>query len=201
MAARRVNRLEDALESAARHLDELGRHWALVGGLAVSARAEPRTTRDVDVAVEVAGDHDAESVIFALRGAGYAIEATVEHRTMGRLATARLRPAGGSPVLLDLLFASTGIEAEIVRGASRIDVLPQLSVPVASVGHLIAMKLLARDDRSRPQDSDDLRHLLVEATETDLADARAAAGLIAERGFARGRDLQRLLELLIEQRA
>jgi len=39
---------------------------ALVGGLAVSARAEPRLTRDVEVAVAVAGDAEAEPLMQAL---------------------------------------------------------------------------------------------------------------------------------------
>ncbi len=41
----------------------LGRPWALVGGLAVSARAEPRFTRDVDLAVSVRDDRDAEDAV------------------------------------------------------------------------------------------------------------------------------------------
>jgi len=47
-----VDAIEAALRRIAVDLDARGRHWALVGGLAVSARAEPRTTRDVDVVVE-----------------------------------------------------------------------------------------------------------------------------------------------------
>ena len=38
---------------------------ALVGGLAVSARAEPRFTRDVDFAVAVGSDKEAEQLILA----------------------------------------------------------------------------------------------------------------------------------------
>lgn len=37
-----MNRLETALTDVLRALRELGRKYALVGGLAVSARAEPR---------------------------------------------------------------------------------------------------------------------------------------------------------------
>lgn len=48
--------LEEALRAIADALDRRQVRWALVGGLAVSARAEPRTTRDVDVAVSVPDD-------------------------------------------------------------------------------------------------------------------------------------------------
>jgi hypothetical protein len=43
-----VTRLGRALGAIAAVLDDLGVRWALVGGLAVSARTEPRTTRDVE---------------------------------------------------------------------------------------------------------------------------------------------------------
>ena len=52
-------------------LTQTGHPFALVGGLAVSARTEPRFTRDADIAVAVASDPEAEAVIRTLRGAGY----------------------------------------------------------------------------------------------------------------------------------
>jgi len=42
-----------ALEAATADLRELAAPFALVGGLAIAARAEPRMTRDVDFAVAV----------------------------------------------------------------------------------------------------------------------------------------------------
>ncbi len=42
-----MNPIETALRRIAEDLRGTGRSWALIGGLAVSARAEPRTTRDV----------------------------------------------------------------------------------------------------------------------------------------------------------
>ena len=63
-----MNRLQAALAEIGRVLDECDIDWALVGGLAVSARAEPRFTRDVDLAVAVEGDPEAESLVRELRG-------------------------------------------------------------------------------------------------------------------------------------
>ena len=74
-----MTELERSLRQVALDLETLDRRFAVVGGLAVSIRAEPRLTRDVDV-----------------------------------------------------------------------EVLPGLVLPVATIGHLIVMKLLARDDRRRP---------------------------------------------------
>lgn len=72
-------------------LDGQGSAWALVGGLAVSARTEPRTTRDVDVAVAVPDDA-AEAMIWSLTRVGYTVAGPVEQTDTQRLATVRLHP-------------------------------------------------------------------------------------------------------------
>jgi len=186
-----VNPLENALRRIGKDLKELGGSWALVGGLAVGARAEPRTTRDVDLAVAVASDREAESIVFRLQAIGYKILAVLEQAATGRLATVRFLPPGEKEggVIVDLLFSSSGIEPEITRAAEVLEIVPGLHVPVATLSHLMALKVLARDDRQRPQDYDDLRALLAEAEPQDLGDARAALRLIEERGYQRGREL------------
>lgn len=179
-------------------LNEIGRGWALAGGLAVSARAEPRTTRDIDVVLVVEDDADAEAVVFAFQQLGYVLESALEHTVTRRLATARLRPPERG-VLVDLMFASSGIEDEIVHEATRLEILRGMHIPVATTAHLIAMKVLARDDRDRPQDWDDLRALLREATAEDIQHARGALALIERRGFHRARDLQSSLDRVLEE--
>jgi predicted nucleotidyltransferase len=99
---------------------------------------------------------------------------------------------------VDLLFASCGVEREIVAAAEVTEIAPGLSVPVARPGHLIAMKLLAGDDRRRPLDLDDLRSLAETADDEDRAMAEEAVRLIERRGFSRGRDLTAALSLLRE---
>lgn len=180
-----------ALIEAARVLRELGRPYAVVGGLAVSARAEPRLTRDVDIAIAVRDDTEAESFIQALHGRGYRLRSLVEQTRTARLATARLSNPR-SQVILDVLFASSGIEPEIVRKAESLAIIPDVTLPVARLGHLLALKILARDDRTRPQDLDDIRALLREATRSDLKLAEDSLRLIERRGFARGRKLKQL---------
>src|SRR5262249_58519021 len=139
---------------------------------------------DLDVAVAVPDDLAAEKLTRSLMAEGYGLLAAVELDASGRLATVRLVSSGlTSEMLVDLLFASSGIEPEIVAAAERLEVLPGLTVPVAQVGHLIAMKLLARDDQTRPLDLADLRALLQVATPEDLALTREAIELITERGF------------------
>lgn len=162
---------------------------ALVGGLAVSVRTEPRFTRDIDLAVAVASDAEAEAVVSALQPP-FGIASTLEHETLGRLATVRLHRAGAraeGPVV-DLLFASSGIEQELVVAAQPLEVLPGVVVPVARTGHLLVLKLLSRSDR-RPQDEVDLQALAARADEDEWQRAEDAAVTVVAIGADRGRDL------------
>lgn len=52
--------LAAALRRAATILRDERLGWAVVGGLLVSVRCEPRTTRDIDVAVAVPADEEIE---------------------------------------------------------------------------------------------------------------------------------------------
>lgn len=191
-----------SLEAALRqiHIDLTEAHvsFALVGGLAVSARTEPRFTRDADLAVALASDAEAEALIHGLRARDYGIEAVVEQEAVGRLATVRLTRASTlqAPVI-DLLFASSGIEHEIVAEGEPIELLPNLTIGVARTGHLIALKVLSRDDVTRPQDLVDLRALLGVASAAELRRARHSLALIAARGYHRGRDLMSEMNSLV----
>lgn len=193
-----MNPVEAALRRAARDLDALGVPWALVGGFAVSARAEPRFTRDVDIAVAVADDDAAESVVRALLAADYGLTASVEHDVTGRLATIRLASpvARAVEIVVDLLFASSGIENEIAEAAEPVEIVAGLTLPVARTGHLIALKVLARDDIERPQDAADLVALTSVATAEDMSLAAEALRIIADRGYGRDRDLLGALRAL-----
>lgn len=196
-----MTRLEEALRRAVRDLEDLGARYALVGGLAVSVRAEPRLTRDVDLAVAVRDDAEAESLVASLRARGYRVQAQVEQEATARLATVRLRPPGpeSGGLVVDLLFASSGIEAEIVAAADVLESLPGLRIPVASRAHLLALKILAMDDRTRPQDRLDAVSLLREAAPQEIAAARASLASIQERGFGRDKNLCADLEKLLDR--
>ena len=53
------SRIERSFLLILKHLSELGADWAVLGGLAVAARTEPRFTRDIDLAVAVRNDEEA----------------------------------------------------------------------------------------------------------------------------------------------
>jgi hypothetical protein len=164
--------------------------FALVGGLAVSARTEPRFTRDVDLVVAASADAAAEGLTRRLVQGGWRIDAITEQEAVERLATVRLTPpsAMGSAAVVDLLFASSGIEAELVRDAEPLEVLPDVVVPVATVAGLIVLKALAVSS-ARPQDEVDLVALVDACNAADREQARRLATLVVERGFHRERDL------------
>ncbi len=191
--------VEQQLRQAAADMIKIGAKFAVVGGMTVSARAEPRMTRDADLAIAVQSDQEAEQVIFSMQRLGYSVLVVVEQEATGRMSTVRLGTSGS--VITDLLFASSGIEQDIVARSTRISVIPGLVLPVASVGDLIAMKLLARDDRQRPTDADDLRALREVAAESDWGTARIAVAAITERGYARQRNLIAALDTLISDGA
>lgn len=191
--------LAEVLQAATLELVRQAAPFALVGGLAVSARTEPRFTRDVDLAVAVTDDQEAERRARAMASAGFRIDSAVEQRATRRLATVRLHPLGAPGSVVDLLFASSGIEPELVARAEPIEVLPGVTVPVAQTGDLIALKLLARDDAERPQDALDLVALAGVAQDHDWSLARAACGDISARGFSRDRDLLVALDDLIRR--
>lgn len=191
--------LQDALQQILSILEEQRAPAALLGGLAVSAWTDPRFTRDVDLAVAVQSDSDAERLIHQLQQRGYRVLAIVEHTANARLATARLLPPGEGEegMLVDLLFASSGIEPELVAAALELDVGGAAPVRVVRAGHLVALKLLSHDPDARPQDGVDLHALRVVLDDDERARAREACALITARGCDRGRDLLALLEAFL----
>lgn len=195
-----MNPLNLALAELARDLNELGVQWALIGGFAVSTRAEPRTTRDIDVAIAVASDREAESLVADMQSRGYRLRdgGILEQEATGRLATARMNSSvrrSEFEIIVDLMFASSGIEPEIAQQSEILEVVDDVFLPVARIGHLMALKILA----ARPQDLADLDQLLRVAEAEDLELVEESARLIMDRGSHRGKDLVAALRLLIDQ--
>jgi predicted nucleotidyltransferase len=187
-------RPESALRDIARNLRRMGRPFALVGGLAVTLRAEPRFTRDVDLAIVAADDADVERLVYELRAVGYAPVAVVEHLERQRLSTVRL--ASPSSVVVDLLAASSGIEAEVVARATPVVFGDLGELPVARAEELLAMKVLSMSDR-RPQDRADAMSLVLINQQLDLDAVRANLAAITARGFHRDQDLRAKLDALL----
>lgn len=140
-------------------------------------------------------DDDAEALIRSFVRRGFTIDALLMTKSTKRIATVRLKPPG-SEVLVDLLFDFTGIEREIVESATEAEVHPGFEAPVATIPHLIAMKVLA----FRQKDLVDLESLFEAAGSADLALARKAVDAISRAGKEPKRDLSADLERLLAER-
>lgn len=155
------------------------------------------------MAVAVQDDRAAEAVSRELLNRGYQIDTHLEQTAVDRLSTVRfLMPDPDLRILADLLFGSSGIEPEVVEASEVLELFPQTYAPVATVGHLLALKVLAlKPDKpqERPQDFSDIRELLRVADGEELDRAREALDLISRRGFDRGKDLQAELEEQLRQ--
>ena len=116
-----------------------------MGGLAVSARAEPRFTRDIDLALAVTDDADAEAWCAPSWRVAISSSRASSRSAVKRLATVRLQTPGedAAGIVVDLLFASSGVEPKSVQAADVLEILPGLPVRVARGGHLLALKVLS----------------------------------------------------------
>ncbi len=192
--------LHPLLKAASQTLRDADVGFAVVGGMAVAARALARFTADIDLAVAVTDDREAEATARLFLADGYAVATELDNTRTHRLATLRLRPPArahpGIPPdrlpLLDLLFATSGIEPECVAQATELRFAPGLTLPTARIPHLIAMKCLSESD-DRLQDRIDLQYLTASATAADLAQVPALLNLITERGYAGDKDLPAVL--------
>ena len=98
-------------------LTNLGVRFAVVGGIAVSFRAIERLTKDLDLAVAVEDDASAQKVVHGFSQLGYLIDDVLEHEETKRMATVRMISPGENPMYVNLLFATSGIENEIVNSS------------------------------------------------------------------------------------
>lgn len=130
----------------------------------------------------------------------FRVLSTVEHDGSHQLATARLETSNSEgEAVVDLLFASSAIEADVIAAAISLEVFPGVRLPVARTGHLVAMKLLSSDE-SRPQDTVDLHALLAASSDEEVELASQAVELILERGAHRDRDLREAWTRLLARR-
>jgi hypothetical protein len=192
--------LREVLLQLTRDLQQIAVDFAIIGGVAMGARTEPRFTRDLDIALAARDDTEAEAVVRHLFQRGYRTLAVIEQTVAHRMATVRLLPPlDDEPPIVDLLFASSGIENEVVEAAEPAEVFPGVTAKVATVSSLLAMKVLCRNDDERPQDRIDLAELLKIATDADRRAASKLLDLIIERGFNRDRDLRKAFNEVCEE--
>lgn len=146
--------MDDAIRRTLRDLETLlTAHdvaYAVIGGIAVAIRGEPRFTADIDVVVGI--DRDAAlELVAGLRHTAFeplfpGVEDVVLHAFLLPL---RHRD---TLVTVDVAVGATGFEQQVIRRA-RHDSIGGLSIPVATAEDLLLLKTLA----ARPRDVEDAR--------------------------------------------
>jgi hypothetical protein len=130
-----TNRLEGALLEAARVLDALGIHYALLGGLAANLyRHDVRATQDVDLAVELS-PADMPRLLGAFEDAGWTSEVRVSKAETLRLTHKEL-------ARIDLLIAGTDFEKSAIDRAARFT-LNDRELVIVRPEDLVVYKLIA----------------------------------------------------------
>ena len=149
------------LADATRMLESRGIPCALIGGLAVSLRGQPRMTVDVDLVILADVERalrlvrELDSTPFQPLFAG--VEEVVSR---SYILPIRHRSTG---IRVDLAIGMSGFERDAVGRATPV-AIGDLRVPVVSVEDLLVMKALA----GRPQDDLDIRGLV--AAQRDVID-------------------------------
>lgn len=193
----------EELRRIAADLDESGVRWCLVGGLGASVYAEPRTTKDIDIVVAISTEDEFADLRAFLLNRGYTNPQLLLHTMPTRRMGWRLYLTGSRQqrVPVDLLSQACGIEQEIVTQAHVVELLPGVLFRVASLAHIIAMKLLSQNDTDRIQDRADLVGLVSVASPEDIEAAQQSVTLITERGFNSGKELVEELKMFLSWRS
>jgi predicted nucleotidyltransferase len=151
------------LTAIAGFLDERGIHFALVGGLALTAYGSARSTLDVDLAVDAESQ---DNLIQFMESLGF----ETLYRSTGYSNHLHSDKAWGR---VDFVYVR-GETADKVFGEARsLDGPGGLKIPVPKPEHLIAMKVLAmKNDPERMfQEMADIR-ILMEQPEIDQDEIR-----------------------------
>jgi len=156
-------------------LEARGIQSALIGGLAVSLRGQPRMTADVDLVVLATVD-DALRLVRELDSTPFAplFSGVEEVVASAFILPLRHRNTG---IRVDLAIGMSGFEQQAVGRATPVTI-GGTRIPVVSIEDLLVMKALA----GRPQDDQDIRGLV--AAQRDVIDWSACLELAEKLGEA-----------------
>ena len=148
---------------------------ALIGGLAVSLRGQPRMTVDVDLVILATVD-EALTLVGELGSTPFEplFPGVEEVVTRAFILPLRHRLTG---VRVDLAIGMSGFERQAVKRATPV-MIGDTSISVVSIEDLLVMKALA----GRPQDDQDIEGLV--AAQRDLIDWPACLALAEKLGEA-----------------
>ena len=195
-----MSSLSLAVKNLVKDLKELNIRFAFVGALAMGARGRTRQTIDADLAISTGSNQLAEKLIEQLVLKGYGVNEIYRDDEIIALARLFSKDDYSSLIELDFLFELCGIEKEVVDSAEELEIWPGLTVAIATMPALLAMKARCQELPERIQDKADLVNQLIPfASESDLDQARELIKLIETRGFNEGRKILSAFNQLVEQ--
>lgn len=172
--------LQQTLIDAAEFLDAEQIPYALIGGMAVSLRSQPRMTADVDMVIRADVPRALELITVLARSRFEPLFAGVTDVVQRAfILPLRHRETG---VKVDLALGLSGFELQTVERADRLQVAGG-AIAVATPEDLLVMKVLA----GRPQDDQDVQGLLI--THGRCLDWSYCLRVAAELSQALGQDL------------
>lgn len=133
---------DDFCRFAFTFLESRGTRYLVIGGLAVVAVGEPRTTADADAIVFVS-PAEAEALIREAAAAGFEVRVDVERERLATTGTMRFRRGRFQ---IDLITASLPFE-EAASARATVYELFGLRLPFPSPEDLILLKVLAGRDK------------------------------------------------------
>lgn len=131
----------------------------IMGGMAVSAYAPPRTTFDIDGIVEIEEER-IEGFLRRLKKAGFSTNEAAPVKVINGLPFITLYYPR-SKVYVDLFLARNEFQKQMMARSWRITV-EGLTLEIVSPEDLILVKLLT----GRPRDTEDVRQILLENSES-----------------------------------
>jgi hypothetical protein len=137
-----ASEFDDFCRFAFTFLENQGLRYLVIGGLAVVAIGEPRTTADADAIVFVTPP-EADSLIQRAAAAGFDVRAEVERERLATTGTIRFRKGRFQ---IDLITASLPFEEMAYERASRYELFG-IRLPFPSPEDLILLKVLAGRDK------------------------------------------------------
>lgn len=145
--------LHRTLDDLAAFLDDRRVPFAVINGIAVGVRGEPRFTADVDVILGIDLD-GADTLVEALDASAFRplFPDVAEVVRAAFILPVRHRE---TQIKVDMSIGLTGFERQLIRRATKIKLGSQ-PIPVATAEDMILLKLLA----SRPRDTDDAARIV-----------------------------------------
>jgi len=137
-----ANEFDEFCRSAFTFLENQGTRYLFIGGLAVVAVGEPRTTADAD-AIVLVSPAEADALIQRAAAAGFDVREDVERARLATTGTMRFRKGRYQ---IDLITASLPFE-EVASERASVHTLFGMRLPFPSPEDLILLKVLAGRDK------------------------------------------------------